>query len=238
MIDALVASIVKRLRPDLVLLFGSRARGETRDDSDYDIMVVVPDGAHATECRTAAHEVLRTRALDADIEVRTTAEYTRRRDDPGFVDWVVAREGRVLYTTGAVAQSSGRVLQVREQPSEGMMLWIERANGDFQAAKASVASNDPPWATIGFLGHSCVEKLLKAMVIRQGRYPPRTHDLTELLSLLPSDVSGDAELRTACQLLQAIYPKAPQPIPTPEEGGNAFEAASGARARLLTALGR
>ena len=46
--DPILVSIVDRLigiyHPERIYLFGSAARGEAGPDSDYDIMIVVPDG--------------------------------------------------------------------------------------------------------------------------------------------------------------------------------------------------
>src|SRR4051812_19985392 len=36
--------LVAMLRPDAIWLFGSRARGNHRDDSDFDLLVALPDG--------------------------------------------------------------------------------------------------------------------------------------------------------------------------------------------------
>ena len=47
--DPTLAELVRRLaaayQPDRVYLFGSRARGEPDPDSDYDLLLVVPDDA-------------------------------------------------------------------------------------------------------------------------------------------------------------------------------------------------
>ena len=47
--DPVLTEVVRRLvgayRPDYIYLFGSVARGDAGPDSDYDIMVVVPDEA-------------------------------------------------------------------------------------------------------------------------------------------------------------------------------------------------
>jgi predicted nucleotidyltransferase len=45
--DAALAEVVRRLveayRPEQVYLFGSKARGDGEPDSDYDLLLVVPD---------------------------------------------------------------------------------------------------------------------------------------------------------------------------------------------------
>ena len=57
--DTVVATMVKRIAaqfdPERILLFGSRARGDARDWSDVDLLVVMPDG---TDRREAALEML------------------------------------------------------------------------------------------------------------------------------------------------------------------------------------
>jgi uncharacterized protein len=45
----LLERIAARWQPREIWLFGSRARGEARPDSDWDLLVVVPDGTPASE---------------------------------------------------------------------------------------------------------------------------------------------------------------------------------------------
>ena len=58
--DPVVARVVRRVveevAPLRVVLFGSRARGTARPDSDVDLLVVVPDG---TERRATAKRLYR-----------------------------------------------------------------------------------------------------------------------------------------------------------------------------------
>ena len=57
-IDTIVATMVERIAdgfdPERILLFGSRARGDAKDWSDVDLLVVMPDG---TDRREAAVEM-------------------------------------------------------------------------------------------------------------------------------------------------------------------------------------
>src|SRR5438105_9033591 len=142
-LDALVAAIVARVQPELVLLFGSRARGDAHADSDYDLMLVVRDGEDAESARTIANKICWGEKIPVDILARTTSEYLRRQNDPGFLDWLVSREGRLLYGSGNVPQRSPRPHRVREHPSEGVNLWIARAENDYQVMLDSLASAKP-----------------------------------------------------------------------------------------------
>jgi HEPN domain-containing protein/predicted nucleotidyltransferase len=238
-LDALVAAIVERVQPELILLFGSRARGDAREDSDYDIMLVVREGTDAESGRKIAYETRFALKITADILACTASEYQRRPHDPGFLQWLVSREGKVLNTSGTIPQRSSQADRVREQQPEGVQLWISRADDVYRAGLSSLQSQDPPWAAICFHAHACVEKLLKALIVAQGTFPPRTHELAEVMQRAPVPVRDDPEMAAACQLLQGLYLPSryePHPMPTPDEARAAFAAARRARELLLRQL--
>src|SRR5881392_700700 len=90
MVDALRAAG----RPTRIILFGSRARGDARPDSDFDIVVEMEfDDFHA--CRTRLYSVVGDvrRGVQVDILLRKPGQIEERRDDPGYMDWEIAREG-------------------------------------------------------------------------------------------------------------------------------------------------
>lgn len=240
-LDALVAAIVARVQPELVLLFGSRARGDAHADSDYDLMVVVPDGEDAESCRKTVTDICRSMSLPADILARTTSEYQRRQNDPGFLDWLIYREGRLLYSSGKVPQGSARSDRVRERQAEGVNLWLAHADDDFRDLMNSAAAADPAWGAICFHAHACIEKLLKAMIVTHGKFPPRTHELAELLQRVDPVIRDDPDIIASCVLLQEVFPKSrysPNPLPMPDEARRAVDAVRLARERLLKELKR
>jgi len=55
-LDSALAAIVRRVvelyHPERVYLFGSKARGDDGPDSDYDVMVVVPDEADGEQLQS------------------------------------------------------------------------------------------------------------------------------------------------------------------------------------------
>ena len=238
-LDILVAAIVERVQPELILLFGSRARGDAHEDSDYDIMVVVRDDADVEHTRKIVFEIQWPMPIQADVVACTVSQYERRQHDPGFLAWLISREGRLLYSQGTIPQRSARIDRVSERPSEGRDLWVGRAESDFQAAINSLGSTRPSWDAICFHSHACIEKLLKALIADHGSFPPRTHSLNTLMAELPSSIRDDSELIAAAKVLDDLFPKSryvEKPMPTPEEAREAFEAARVARARLRAAL--
>jgi predicted nucleotidyltransferase len=100
--DPLLAEIVRRLveayEPERIYLFGSRARGDAGPDSDYDLLVVVPDEAPVERRRSRlAYEALWGVSSAADVLVRARSEFDARLHLRASLPSVVQDEGRVLY---------------------------------------------------------------------------------------------------------------------------------------------
>jgi uncharacterized protein len=96
-----LAEIVQRLKtayePERIYLFGSTARGDARHDSDYDLMLIVPDGyPPARRSSRLAYEVLRGTGAAADVVVVTHSYFERRRGLQASLPGTVLREGRLL----------------------------------------------------------------------------------------------------------------------------------------------
>jgi uncharacterized protein len=99
-IEDAVFRLVAQLRPEEVWLFGSRARGDHRPDSDIDLLVVLPDGLppESYTLRAANRPLL---GGGAPVEVFPVARGVFDAGDPGLllggiVDAARA-EGRRLY---------------------------------------------------------------------------------------------------------------------------------------------
>ena len=100
--DAALAEIVRRLvaafQPERIYLFGSKARGEEGPDSDYDLMVVVPDDAPPERRRSRrAYEALRGTGTAADVLVWTHESFEHRLHLVSSLPATVEREGKLLY---------------------------------------------------------------------------------------------------------------------------------------------
>lgn len=100
--DPALAEALRRLiaayRPERVYLFGSVARGDAGPDSDYDLLLVAPDGAPPEQrCSRLAYEVLRGTGIPADVLVCTSSYFDDRRSLKASLPGTVLREGRLLY---------------------------------------------------------------------------------------------------------------------------------------------
>jgi predicted nucleotidyltransferase len=102
--DPVLREIVDRLvqayQPERVYLFGSKARGEESPDSDYDLMVVVPDQAPPERRRSRlAYQVLRGTGVAADVLVWTRQAFDARLHLRSSLPYTVVGEGKLLYGT-------------------------------------------------------------------------------------------------------------------------------------------
>lgn len=96
-VQQLVAQIVDLAHPLRVILFGSAARGDWKEGSDLDLLIVVPEN---TPRRRLARELycrLNGGGIPFDIIVATPSLLNRHRNNPGLIYRRVLREGREVY---------------------------------------------------------------------------------------------------------------------------------------------
>ena len=92
--------IVRRFRPDRIVIFGSQARGEARGDSDADLLVVIPGVAHRRHTEAAIYAALAGIPLSTDVVVATPDDIDRHGDLVGTVLRPALREGITIYAKG------------------------------------------------------------------------------------------------------------------------------------------
>jgi len=100
--DARLAEAVRRLvaayKPERIYLFGSKARGDDGPDSDYDLLIIVPDDAPPEHGRSRlAYQVLRGTGTPADVLVWVRSNFERRLHVAASLPATIAREGRLIY---------------------------------------------------------------------------------------------------------------------------------------------
>ena len=94
----LIDRIATALSPEAIYLFGSRARGSERADSDYDVLVVVPDKTPDERLAPAAtYQLAREARVPADIVTCRKAGFKRWRDEVGTLSYEASRFGKLVY---------------------------------------------------------------------------------------------------------------------------------------------
>lgn len=94
---AMVRTIVEQFDPEQVILFGSHARGAAGADSDVDLLVVMDVSGSRRRMGARIGAALHGFSVPKDIIVTTPEAFRTRREVPGTIERLAAREGRVLH---------------------------------------------------------------------------------------------------------------------------------------------
>lgn len=82
-LQAAVDAIVEYAKPEAVLLFGSRARGDFDEWSDWDLFVIVPDDATpGAFTPSKLREVIRARGVGIPFDAVACRRSVLRRGNP------------------------------------------------------------------------------------------------------------------------------------------------------------
>jgi HEPN domain-containing protein len=160
--------VIERLapfHPEKIIVFGSRARGEGRRDSDVDLLVVVDDvDGRREEVRRALGGL----PFAKDVVLATPETMKRRGDAVGTVYRRALREGAIIYGVD----------------DRDAQTWLRYAEEDLEAAEAFSARPGFAPRVACYHAQQAAEKALKAVLVAEGRDPILTHDLHVLHDLV------------------------------------------------------
>ena len=91
--------IISEVDPDRIILFGSRSRGDFREDSDFDILILKKNLQN--ERKVTSHLYLefykRRLNISVDLIAADTDKYDKLADITGYIYKVIKREGKTIY---------------------------------------------------------------------------------------------------------------------------------------------
>ena len=96
-LQEMIRRILAAGNPQKIILFGSRARGDARPDSDYDLLLIEPSDLPRYKRAARYRRALVGLAPAKDILVWTPEEVAEWQDVPNAFITRVVREGLVLH---------------------------------------------------------------------------------------------------------------------------------------------
>lgn len=174
--------------PEVVILFGSRARGDYGPDSDIDLLVVMDDGgtvnAGYMEMQAVAHrqsKVSYGEIMSVDVMRMRPADYRRCRYGINHIAGQATRDGVTMH--------GERLACPNPNPDAGPIDWpdvqqraitADRNLGDLEKSLEIGQSQE----ITGFLAQQTLENILKGWLSALGIGYRNTHDLGELMDLV------------------------------------------------------
>jgi uncharacterized protein len=193
----LLEPVVEYFKPQRVILFGSRARGEATRDSDIDLLVVVDDDT-PTEKLTwkAGYQAQRPYRAAADVFPMRAETFERERTVVGTLAAEADADGIVVYGTPKGSCMKAADPRARWDAVED---WLAVAEEDRRVAAGCMAMDPPLRGVAAFHCQQAVEKLLKGFLVLAGKRSRKTHSLAQLGAAAGASFPDIAELVTVAK---------------------------------------
>ena len=96
-LDEITSIIVQEFHPQKLILFGSRARGEAQENSDYDLLIIAPSSEVRWKRTIPVYRLLAGLGVAKEVLWWTPEEIEEWRTAKSHPVSRALREGRVLY---------------------------------------------------------------------------------------------------------------------------------------------
>ena len=96
-LQKLLQTLVEKVRPEKVVLFGSYANGTATPESDIDLLVILESDLRRDHRQEAISQALRPRSVPIDILAYTPAEVQRCMESPTSFVRHILTTGKVIY---------------------------------------------------------------------------------------------------------------------------------------------
>lgn len=186
------AHIVRRLKsviledfdPEMVILFGSTARGDADEFSDIDMMVIL-DASGAEEIAEKISNNTDHITREKHIMVRSPDEFYMQRDIPGTIVFSAFREGKVIYRKPCFKTDISPGKTYEERKKEVIQKEYIGQAFDFLEKARSALKNDNTFRLRDYLRFAAV-RAIKSIFVLRDIHPPRDTDLYRLARLANS----------------------------------------------------
>jgi HEPN domain-containing protein/predicted nucleotidyltransferase len=197
MLQSILREIRRVSTPVKVVLFGSRARGDFDEESDYDVLVVLSDEAELKAEQAKLKAAMMKLPARVQVLVKRWSEYEAMSGVTVGLWRNIRDEGVVLYEQELPNAIKPLVMKTNQDIAKTL---LEKAKVDSESARI-LSEHLNQMEAIGFHCQQAVEKALKAVLAYRDVHFPRTHDLGEILKLLvASGIVFDERLNEAVKL--------------------------------------
>lgn len=181
----LADSILEDYDPEMIILFGSTARGDFDEFSDIDILVIID-----VENPEVVSEKIVTDTdhihNEKDIKVITTDEFYFQKDIPGTILFPIVNEGIVLYKKPDFKTDIEPSLKYEDRKTEIINKeFIEQAFDFLEQAESAFQKNNI-YRCRDYLRFAVI-RALKAVFALRDIHPPRETDL-DLLRIMTNEL--------------------------------------------------
>jgi HEPN domain-containing protein len=186
-LERVVRRLVETFDPVAIYLFGSRARGDARDDSDYDLMLVLGDNDDRMPSQREIWNAARSHRIDVNPFLSRAGSFAWRRHAVGTLEYEVQLEGVRLY---AVAGTDPHDFASRNSGPNSMSVqvvreWLQQVDRDLQASRLCCGGDSPVPDRAAYLVQQAAEKLTKAALVAHQIRPRKGHAIGEFAKRLP-----------------------------------------------------
>jgi HEPN domain-containing protein/predicted nucleotidyltransferase len=189
-LDRLVARIVEKVDPLAIYLFGSRARGDADEDSDYDLMIVIPDERMNRQIWDDLQEARRGVDLSAELIPARAGGFADWRHEVGTLSFEVSNDGVRLYPSGRRRlwiESSAPPVDHASLNRRVVASWLRKVERDLKMANLACEPSDPMPDQAAYHVQQAAEKLTKAALVAHEIRPRKGHVIKASAARLPEE---------------------------------------------------
>lgn len=195
--------------PELIILYGSTARGDTDEFSDVDIMVImdVEDSEKVTaEMLAGTNHIVN----DKHIMLKSSEDYYNQRDIPGTMVYSAVSEGLILFRREGFDIEALPLKDYEERKRDIIEKeYIGPAHEFWEDGRLAI-DNKQLFRCRDYMRFAVV-RMLKAVIVFGDVHPPRGTALEELFKSARNFIPQLGKLKTLIDELNDYYPAGTAP---------------------------
>ena len=177
-VSRLKSFLVDHYAPEMIILYGSTARGDSDEFSDIDMMVIMDvedDEKVSAEMLAGTDHIIH----DKHIFVRSVADFITQKDIPGTMVFSALIEGLVLYRKTDFDADAAPIKSYKERKRDIIQgEYLDQAR-EFLEKGETALDNMQLFRCRDYLRFAAV-RTLKAVIVFGDVHPPRSTDLEVL----------------------------------------------------------